>query len=188
MAGASNDSIAPAKYILDILCIFTRFVIAIPITSKSAHDISEVLFNYAFISHGRPLSIRSDEGKEFVNTGLLTLYRRWIIDPITTSGWRPWANPVECYHRYLNNGMSLLSTKFGEDWPSYLQAIVFSYNVSVSRSTGYSPYFLFYGREPTFLEEVAIPHPFVDVNPVGDIVSIHKRMTTAYVHAISQQE
>jgi hypothetical protein len=84
--------------------------------------------------------------------------------------------------------MSLLSTKFGEDRPSYLQAIVFSYNASVSRSTGYSPYFLFYGREPTFLEEVAMPHPHVDANPVDDIASIHKRMTTAYAHAISQQE
>jgi hypothetical protein len=87
MAGASNDSIAPAKYILTILC--TRFVITIPISSKSAHYVSETLFNYAFGSHGRPLSIRSDEGKEFVNAGLLALYRRWNIDPITTGGWRP---------------------------------------------------------------------------------------------------
>jgi uncharacterized membrane protein YciS (DUF1049 family) len=59
MAGASNDSIAPAKYILTILCLFTRFVIAIPIASKSAHDVSEVLFNYAFASHGRPLSTKA---------------------------------------------------------------------------------------------------------------------------------
>jgi hypothetical protein len=112
MAGALNDSISPAKYILTILCIFTRFVIAIPIASKSTHDVSEALFNYAFASHGRPLSVRSDEGKEFVNAGLPALHRRWNIDPITTGGWRPWANPVERYHRYLNVGMSLLSTKF----------------------------------------------------------------------------
>jgi hypothetical protein len=84
--------------------------------------------------------------------------------------------------------MSLLSTQFGEDWPSYLQAIDFSYNTSVSRSTDYSPYFHFYGRETTFLEEVAMPHPHVDANSVDDIASIHKRMTTAYAHAISQQE
>jgi hypothetical protein len=84
--------------------------------------------------------------------------------------------------------MSLLSTKFGEDWPSYLQAVVFSYNASVSRSTGYSPYFLFYGREPTFLEEVAMPHPHVDAFPTDDIASIHTRMARAYTHAIAQQE
>jgi hypothetical protein len=84
--------------------------------------------------------------------------------------------------------MSLLSTKFGEDWPSYLPAVVFSYNASVSRSTGYSPYFLFYGREPTFLEEIAMPHPHVDAAPDNDIASIQARMSRAYAYAITQQE
>jgi hypothetical protein len=69
--------------------------------------------------------------------------------------------------------MSLLSTKVGVDWPSYLQAIVFSYNASISKSTGFSPYFLFYGCEPTILEEVAIAYPHTDANPSDDIADIH---------------
>jgi hypothetical protein len=80
------------------------------------------------------------------------------IDP--TGGWRAWANPGERYHRYLNPGMSLLSIKFGEDWPSYFQTVVFSYNASVSRSTGFLPYYLFF----------------------------YKRMARAYTHAVVQQE
>jgi hypothetical protein len=188
MAGASNDSVAPAKYILTILCLFTRYVVATPIVTKSAKDVAEALFTNAFAVHGRPLSIRSDEGKEFINAGLLALYRRWDIEPITTGGWRAWANPIERYHRYLNAGMSLLSTKFGEDWPSYLPAVVFSYNASVSRSTGYSPYFLFYGRESTFLEETAMPHPHVDAAPANDIASIQARKSRAYAYAVTQQE
>jgi hypothetical protein len=188
MAGTASDSVAPAKYILTILYLFTRYVVATPIVTKSAKDVAEALFTHAFAVHGRPLSIRSDEGKEFVNAGLLALYRRWDIEPITTGGWRAWANPIERYHRYLNAGMSLLSTKFGEDWPSYLPAVVFSYNASVSRSTGYSPYFLFYGREPTFLEEIAMPHPHVDAAPDNDIASIQARMSRAYAYAITQQE
>lgn len=187
--GAADDSVAPAQYILTILCLFTRYVVATPIVSKSARDVAEALLTNASAIHGRTISIRSDEGKKNVNAGLLALYRRWDIEAITTDGWRAWANPIERYHRYFNSGMSHLSTTFGEeDWPSYFQAIVFSYNASVSRSTGYSPYILFYGREPTILEEIAMSHPHVDAVPADDIASIQTRMSRAYAYAITQQE
>jgi hypothetical protein len=50
--------------------------------------------------------------------------------------------------------MTMLSTVFGEDWTRYLQAAVFTYNASVSRNTGFSPYYLMHGREPALLETV----------------------------------
>ena len=91
------------------------------------------------------------------------------------------------FHRYLNTSMTMLASKFGEDWTSYLQAAVFSYNASVCRSTGYSPYYIIHGKEPTLLEDVDIcmPHVHEDTKP-EDINNITKRLSTAYQAVIEQ--
>ena len=186
-AGASIDSVAAAKYILTIMCLFTRYVIAVPLPNKKATSVADALFVHAFGVHGLPATVRSDEGKEFVNAALTSLYRRWGIEPITTGGYRPWANPVERYHRYLNSSMTVLSTTFGEDWTRYLQAAVFSYNSSVCRSTGYSPYYLFHGRECTLLEAVTIAPPFGARQEPHDICKITKELEGAYRLVATQQ-
>jgi hypothetical protein len=82
--------------------------------------------------------------------------------------------------------MTMLSTKYGEDWTAYLQAIVFSYNASVCRSTGYAPYFLMHGREATLLEDVAMEH--VHENVDDDIILTSKRLKEAYKLVIAQQQ
>jgi hypothetical protein len=184
---AGATSIENHKYVLTAMCLFTRYTIAVPLKSKKAKDVAEALFTYVFAVHGKPESIRSDEGKEFINAGLAKLYHTWNITPITTGGWRPWSNPVERYHRYLNASLTLLSTEFGEDWTAYLQAAVFSYNASVCESTGYSPYYLMYGSEPTLLEDVAMAHPH-DNDDSHDINDITKRLAAAYEHVLQQQQ
>ena len=162
-------------------------MIAVPLKSKKAKDVAEALFTHVFAVHGRPESIRSDEGKEFVNHGLQRLYKHWNIQPITTGGWRPWSNPVERYHRYLNAGMTMLSSKFGEDWTAYLQAVVFNYNASACESTGYSPHYLMRGKEPTLLEDIAMDHVH-DEEQEEDINNITERLAEAYKHVRKQQK
>ena len=162
-------------------------MIAIPLKTKKAKEVAEALFTHVFGVHGRPESIRSDEGKEFINKGLLHLYQRWGIQPITTGGWRPWSNPVERYHRYLNAGMTLLSSKYGENWTSYLQAVVFSYNASACESTGYSPYYMMHAREPSLLEEVAMERIRESDKTDDDMNAITKRLAEAYEHVLQQQ-
>ena len=183
---AGSTSLDSYRYILSAMCLFSRYVIAIPIKNKTAKEVAEALFTHVFAVHGKPERIHSDDGKEFINSGLLHLYRRWGIEPISTGGYRPWSNPVERFHRYLNTSMTMLASKFGEDWTSYLQAAVFSYNASACRSTGYSPYYIIHGKEPTLLEDVAMPHVHEDAKP-EDINDITKRLTAAYQMVVEQQ-
>jgi hypothetical protein len=81
--------------------------------------------------------------------------------------------------------MTILSSKFGEDWTSYLQAVVFSYNSSTCASTGYSPYYLMFGKDPTLLEDIALEH--VHDEQTEDIANITTRLTAAYKHVRAQQ-
>jgi hypothetical protein len=59
------------------MCLYTRYIIAVPIVSKRASDVAEALFTHTFAVHGLSSTVRSDEGKEFVNAGLTTLYQQW---------------------------------------------------------------------------------------------------------------
>ena len=182
---AGATSLGQHKYILTVLDMFSRYVIAVPLKTKRAKDVANALFTNVFAVHGLPTRIRSDEGREFVNAGLTRLYKTWGIQTITTGGYRAWANPVERFHRYLNTGMTVLAHQFGEDWTRYLQAAIFSYNASVCDSTGYTPHYLMHGREPRLLEEIDIP---TTKQPEDDIDNIVERMTEAYIHVRQQQQ
>ena len=174
------------KYILTVICLFSRYVTAVPLRSKKAKDVSEALFNHVFARHGRPDRIHSDEGKEFINAGLKRLYRNWNIRAVTTGGYRPWSNPVERYHRFMNSSMTMLSGRYGEDWVSYLQAVVFCYNASNCDSTGHSPYYIAHGRDADLLEHVGA-RPLPDGDKVEDMADISSRLEKAYAQVLEQQ-
>jgi transposase InsO family protein len=92
-AGTSSKSIATSTYILTVMCLFTKYVIAVPLTSKRATVVAEALFTHVFVTHGIPKTVHSDEGKEFVNAALLRLYQQWGIQPVLTGGYRPLGQP-----------------------------------------------------------------------------------------------
>jgi hypothetical protein len=73
---------------------------------------------------------------------------------IETTGEQPQANPVERSHRYLNTSMTALHGSFGLDWDQYVDAAAFTYLVSYSEATGYSPFFLTYGHEALKPQEI----------------------------------
>ena len=141
--------------ILTIIDLFTRYVIAIPLKKANASEIGGALFSQLYCVFGKPERVHSDEGREFVNKALADMFARWDIQHTSTGGHQPQANPVERYHRFMNSSMTMLSDKFGEDWPSYLPAAVFSYNASTNDTTGFSPYELvFAGKSPTLLHDL----------------------------------
>jgi hypothetical protein len=80
----------------------------------------------------------------------------------------------------------MLSTAFGEDWTRYLQAAVFTYNASVSRNTGLSPYYLIHGWEPALLEEVTVG-PTFNQDGSSSIIDITKRLKQSFGLVRKQQ-
>ena len=192
IVSASTTHAAGMRYILTALDVFTRWVIAIPLRTKKAKDVADAIFTHILCVHGRPDHIITDEGTEFVNGALRYLYKRWGIQPITTGGYQPQALPVERFHRFLNGAMTMLASKFGDDWATYLPAVTLAYNTSVTVSTGYSPYALMYGRNPRFLEDTAvIQAPLVDEEADGApdfATALARRLRVAYDHVRNQQE
>jgi hypothetical protein len=167
IVSASSASKGGYTKILTIIDTFTRYVLAIPLRRATAEEIGSALFRELFCKYGKPKRIHSDEGREFVNHALGAMFKRWGIIHTSTGGYQPQANPVERYHRFMNSAMTMLSTKFGKDWPSYIPAATFAYNASICASTDSTPHeLIFGGRKPNLLQDIDLDI-FDQTKPAG---------------------
>ena len=147
-----------------------------------------------FCVYGRPDNLLTDDGKEFLNTALAAVNKRWGIHHHSTGGYQSHALPVERYHRFLNSAMTTLSVQFGDDWPSYLPATTFAYNSSTNDATGYSPYELVMAKgSPALLQHIDLrPRPVMSPPLGSSVVDFYKaagdRIGAAYAHVRDQQQ
>ena len=79
------------------------------------------------------------------------------------------------------------------DWDVYLQSVVYAYNTSMSATTGDSPFFLIFGREPTQLPDVSLLPPkkitkSVDLHRARLIDQVRKARELAMVHTQKAQQ
>jgi hypothetical protein len=177
------------KYILTCIDTFTRWVITIPLKETSAQTIAQALFDHVFCQKGVSKRLLSDEASNFLAPAVVHLCERFQIDKISTGAYCQHANPVERFHRVLNSTMTAMTTKFGRLWSRFLQAATFVYNCSTNESTGYSPYYLCYGHEPTLLEDIAWDE--TAMKPWPNLAAYQKdvsnRMFVAYEQVVRQQ-
>ena len=66
LLGPFSTSESGNKYIIVIICILTGFSVIRPLYNKSADEVLKI-FDSVFALYGLPLSISSDNGKEFKN-------------------------------------------------------------------------------------------------------------------------
>lgn len=126
------------RYILTVIDIFSRFAWARPLKSKRGEEVASA-FQDIFDEGRIPRRVQSDQGKEFENRHVFSLFQQHNIELFSVkSAYK--AAIVERFNRTLKNKMwryFTMSTK--ENWTNVLQDIVYSYNHSVHRTLGCRP-------------------------------------------------
>uniref|UniRef100_A0A914HU08 RNA-directed DNA polymerase n=1 Tax=Globodera rostochiensis TaxID=31243 RepID=A0A914HU08_GLORO len=151
------------KYICVMVDHFTKYMIAEPIRDKSAESVSKVLVEKMILIYGSPKKIHSDRGKEFVNATIEEITKILGIERSVTAGYDPQANGlVERMNRIII-GMLKKSTSSCWTWDERLPYIVFSYNITPTKTTQFSPFSLVFGKLARFPLDGKVPMP---VNPV----------------------
>jgi len=143
-------------FILTMIDVFTRFTLAVPIPNKQPATIAQAIFDRLICVFGIPESILTDQGTEFVNHGLKSMCRTFGIRKIRCS---PHSNSkgnghIERFHRFVNSSMYALQISLGPKWSGYTHAVCFAYNLVANESTGFSPHYLMFGRQPTLPDDV----------------------------------
>ena len=149
LVGPFEESSSGNKYILTAICPFTLFPFAIGVPDATAEATAKALSRTIFWQYGPPSQIASDRAPAFVGEVIQHLCSEFGLKHIKSSGYQPQGNCVERFHRFLNASLTIHCHEYRVEWDEALDPILFAYRVSTSNVTGYSPFFLVYGREAT---------------------------------------
>ena len=107
-----------------------------------------------------PIQILTDRGSNFESQLFNELCRCLHIDHVRTTAYKPSTNGmVERFHRTLNSILGKVIAHNQRDWDQHLPYAVAAYRATIHESTGYSPNFLFLGREARAPLDVVMGEP-----------------------------
>ena len=128
---------------------FTRYAQAIVTSSQKATTVAKALWDHWFVHYGFPEKILSDQGRNFESDLIAELCRMTQITKLRTTPYRPEGNGAcERFNRTLISMLGTLPEDHKSQWTQYVSTLVHAYNCTRSNATGYSPYFLIFGKKP----------------------------------------
>ena len=128
-------------------------------TDKSALTIAKLLVEHIISRHGVPNEILSDRGAAFLSRLLKEVCTLIGIKKVNTTAYHPQSDGlVERFNRTLTDMLAKSVEKDGKNWDERLPFVLFAYRSSPQASTGESPFYLLYGRDPQLPTETAIAH------------------------------
>ena len=137
------------QHMLIITDHFTRYAQAIPTQNMTAKTTAEAFYNHFVMHYGIPLRIHSDQGANFESRLLRELCQILSMEKSRTTSYHPMGNGMcERFNRTLLNILGTLNPEQKKDWKNHVAPLVHAYNCTKHESTGYSPFYLMFGREP----------------------------------------
>ena len=161
-------------YILVIADYFSKWTDAFPIKNKCADTVADVLVEKIILRFGMPLAIHSDQGREFENGLMESLFALLGCTKTRTAPYRPESDcMIERFNRTCLMMLSTFVNDRRDNWDELLPYVMHAYITSAYESTGYSQFRLMMGEECSLPQDVSTselrtnrehdksPHPFV---------------------------
>ena len=177
--------------VLVLTDVFTKFTLAIPTKNQKASTVAKQLVYNWFYKFGIPNRLHSDQGRNFESEVVKELCKLYNIRKSRCTPYHPEGNSqCERFNRTMHDRLRTLDPeKKKKKWTLYLPEIVYVYNATPHATTGISPYYLLYGREPRLPVDHLLGVDFDDFENSDDWVTEHrKRLRAAWILAESNSE
>ena len=137
------------EHVLVVTDSFTKYSWAFPTRNQKAPTVAKLLWEKVLVNFGFPQRLHSDQGRDFESKIIKDLCKMAGIEKTRTTPYHPQGNgQTERFNRTLLGMLGTLDGDKKKDWPEYVAPLVHAYNCTKHSSTGYSPYFLMFGRCP----------------------------------------
>ena len=128
---------------------FTRYAQAYVTRSQTAPVVANTLWEKFFVHYGFPEKILSDQGRNFESNLLAELCKLVQIKKLRATSYRLEGNgSCDRFNRTLISMIGTLPEELKINWPQHVSTLTHAYNCTRNNATGFSPYFLMYGRQP----------------------------------------
>ena len=146
LVGPLPRTASGSRYILTLMCLFTKYPEAIPLRRVDNITVLEAMLEI-FARHGVPKTILTDQGSVFMSGLTKQLCKTLEIERVRTSPYHPQSDgALERWHACLKGMLKKSGTDL-KVWDKQLKYLLFAYRDSPHCVTGFSPFTLLYGRE-----------------------------------------
>ena len=136
------------KNVLVVKDHFTCYTQVYVTNNHTACTTACVLYNEFFSVFGFPRRLMSDQASEFTGQVISELCDLLGVTKIRMLPYHLQTNgTVKRVHQMLRRMIGKMDPEKKAKWPSHLGPILIAYNATWSLITGYSPYFLIFGRQ-----------------------------------------
>ena len=136
------------KYVLVVTDYFTRWIEAYAIPNQEANTVAEKMVSEFFCQFSLPTQLHSDQVRQFQANIIQEMCKVLGIAKSRTTPYHPQGDGrVE---RFNCTRFHMLSTSVLDknNWEHRLRPVYMAYNSTQHAATGYTPFFLMFGRSP----------------------------------------
>jgi hypothetical protein len=164
LTGPFPTSAMGNNYLLVFKDQLTKWTEIVPLPNKTVATVADALIQITS-RLGTPAVLISDRGTEFTAHAMTEITRILEIKHIKTSPNNPRANGLaENHMRTLKDMIAAYVNHTHTDWDKYAPLVAHFYNTTINSATGFTPYFMLFGREDRAPDHSATT--FNQVNPV----------------------
>ncbi|KAG9663981.1 hypothetical protein KCV03_g9824, partial [Aureobasidium melanogenum] len=179
VVGPMPPSLSGKQYVLTAIDYATNWPIAKAVESADDETTAEFVYEEIYCAYGSLREILSDNGANFVSRVVQQLCNKLKTRHQLSSPYHPRANGK---NENLNGILGSILTRMcvGNEvamWEDFLPEAVFHCRTRLHSGTGFSPYYLLYGRHPRIPEDENQARP-LDI-PVAD----HEKRLAVVKHA-----
>ena len=154
----ATDKKPVVKNVLVVIDHFTRYVQVFVTKNHTARTTARVLYNNYFSVFGFPQCLMLDQGTEFCGKVIAAMCSLLGVEKIRTTPYHPQTNgSAERVHQTLQHMIGKLDLEKRKKWLAHIGSIIIAYNSTRSLVTGYSPYYLMFGRRPRLPIDLLFP-------------------------------
>ena len=181
--GPLPESPAGNSYVLVASDYFTRWMEAYPIPNQEAITVAKKLTDELFCRFSLPEQLHSDQGRQFESELLSHLCKILNIKKTRTTPYHPQSDElIERFNRTLVQMLATCIEQHPFEWENHIQKVCMAYNTSKQSTTGYSPFFLMFGRKARLPIDIIYKSPCPDEEvPLPEYVrNLRHVLTEAY--------